>query len=170
MGGMRRLVPTVAALILVLLAPAGADAARTSSQGKHLWATVNICDAPDARNVIGIRASMPGNGTGQRMLMHFSAEYYDGTTNAWRKTGSSSPWRRVGNARSVSTQAGFSFQFAEPPKGTRFMMRGVVRYQWRARRGGRVLKRAMRVTKAGYKGVIGGIPAGRSDATCLIGA
>ena len=76
---MRRLVSTVAALILALLAPAGADAARKSSSGKHLWATVNICDSPDYNNVIGIRASMPGNGTGQRMLMHFSAEYYDDT-------------------------------------------------------------------------------------------
>jgi hypothetical protein len=170
MGGMRRLVPTVAALILLLLAPAAADAARKSSSGKHLWATVNICDSPDYNNVIGIRASMPGNGTGQRMLMHFSAEYYDDTENAWRKTGSSSPWRRVGSARYVSMQAGFSFQFADPPKGTRFMMRGVVRYQWRAKRSGRVLKRAMRVTKAGYKGVVGGVPAGRSDATCMIGA
>jgi hypothetical protein len=159
---MPRLV-SIVAVLLALVVPASADAAN-----KNLWATVNICDSPTARNVIGIRASMPGNGTRQQMLMHFSAEYYDSSKNAWRPTGSSSAWIKVGSARYVSTQAGFSFQFADPPKGTRFMMRGVVQYQWRARKSGRVLRRRTRVTKGGYKGVLGGIPAGRSDSTCLV--
>jgi len=75
---------------------------------------------------------------------------------------------RVGTARYVSTQAGYSFQFADPPQGTRFMMRGVVRYEWRARTSGRVLKRAMRVTKGGHRGVVGSVPEGRSDAACAI--
>lgn len=158
---MRRLLPI--AVLLALVVPGGASAA-----SKDLWATVNVCDAPSARNVIGIRASMPGNGTGQRMFMHFSAEWYSPTKRRWVPTGSSSRWIAVGTARYVSTQAGYSFQFADPPAGTRFMMRGVVRYQWRSRRSGRVMRRAMRVTKAGYKGVAGGIPAGRSDAACFI--
>ena len=64
----------------------------------------------------------------------------------------------------------FSFQFGNPPPRNAFLMRGVVRYQWRARRSGRVLKRAMQVTKGGLPGVVGGIPAGRSDGDCLISA
>jgi len=158
---MRRLVPTV--LLLALLAPGGASAA-----SKNLWATVNVCDAASARNVIGIRASMPGNGTRQRMLMHFSAEWYSVAKGRWIATGSTSPWVRVGSARFVSTQGGYSFQFADPPRGTRFLMRGVVRYQWRAPRSGRLLRRATRVTRAGLKRVAGGVPAGRSDAACVI--
>lgn len=160
---MRRLLPT-AVLLAALAFPAVPEAAPS----KRLWATVNVCDPPTARNVIGIRASMPGNGTTQRMYMHFTAEWWSTTERRWRPTGSSSPWVRVGDARYVSTQAGYSFQFADPPPGTGFKMRGVVRYQWRARRSGRVLKRARRVTKAGYEGVAGGIPAGRSDAGCTI--
>lgn len=158
---MRKLL--LAAALLVLMAPAGADAA-----SRNLWATVNVCDPPSARNVIGIRASMPGNGTGQRMHMHFTAEWYSPSEKRWRATGSASPWVRVGSARHVSAQAGYSFQFADPPRDTRFLMRGVVRYQWRARGSGRVLRRATRVTKGGYEGVLGGIPDGRSDRTCLI--
>lgn len=159
---MRRLV----FLTLLMVALAAAPGAGASS--RHLWATVNVCDAPSARNVIGIRASMPGNGTRQRLLMHFSVDWYDSAKKRWRRTGSSSPWVRVGDARYVSTQAGYSFQFADPPQGTRFLMRGVVRYQWRARRSGRVLRRARRVTRGGYRRVVGGIPAGRSDAACVI--
>lgn len=158
---MRRLLPI--AVLLTLVVPGSAGAA-----SKELWATVNVCDPPSARNVIGIRASMPGNGTQQRMFMHFSAEWYDSAKKRWIPTGSASPWVRVGSARYVSTQAGYSFQFADPPPGTRFTMRGMVRYQWRARRSGRVLRRAMRVTKGGFKGVVGAIPAGRSDAGCVI--
>ncbi|HEV2723730.1 MAG TPA: hypothetical protein VGV10_03780 [Thermoleophilaceae bacterium] len=134
----------------------------------HLWATVNICDSPTARNVVGIRASMPGNGTDQRMFMHFSAQWYSPAKKRWQATGSSSPWVRVGSARYVSTQRGYSFQFADPPRGTQFVMRGVVRYQWRSRRTGRVLKRRTRRTTAGIEGVVGGIPARKSAAACRI--
>jgi len=163
---MRRFLPIV---ILALLAvPAVAPAA----PAQRLWATVNICDAADARNVIGIRGSMPAQGAGRRMYMHFSAEWYSASKRRWVPTGASSSWIRVDSAGLLSTQAGFSFQFADPPRGAQFLMRGVVRYQWRARRGegGRwaVLRSARRVTKAGYRGVVGGTPAGRSDATCVI--
>jgi len=160
---MRRLLPL--AVLLALVGPGSASAA-----SKGLWATVNVCDPPSARNVIGIRSSMPGNGngTGQRMFMHFSAEWYSPDKKRWLPTGSSSPWVRAGTARYVSMQAGYSFQFADPPPGTHFTMRGVVRYEWRARTSRRVLKRAKRVTKARHKGVLGSVPAGKSDATCVI--
>jgi len=158
---MRRLIPI--AVLLALAGPASASAATND-----LWATVNVCDPPSARNVIGIRSSMPGNGTKQRMFMHFSAEWYSAAKKRWLPTGSSSPWVRVGTARYVSTQAGYSFQFADPAPGTRFTMRGVVDYEWRARSTGRVLKRARRVTKTRHRGVVGSVPAGRSDAACVI--
>ena len=163
---MRRLLPIV--LLAVLAFPVTAQA----GPAKRLWATVNVCDPAGARNVIGIRGNMPGNGTSQRMYMHFSAEWYSASKRRWVATGSASKWIRAGSARHRSAQAGFSFQFADPPRGTRFLMRGVVRYEWRAQRGKSrrwvAVKRARLVTAGGYRGVVGSTPAGRSDAACLI--
>ena len=164
---MRKLVPA-ALLLLALLVPASADAKARRATDKDLWATINVCDAPTADNVVGIRASMPGNGTRQRMYMHFTAEYFKPEENRWVATGSSSPWVSVGTARYVSLQAGYSFQFAAPPPNIKWLMRGVVRYQWRARKSRKVLRRATRITRAGYLEVAGGIPEGRSDPDCLI--
>ena len=166
---MRRLLPIV--VLAVLAVPVTAQAAQ-AAQAENLWATVNVCDAPGARNVIGLRGSMPAGSAKQRVYMHFSAEWYSASKKRWMATGASSPWIRLGNAGFLSVQGGYSFQFADPPSGTRFLMRGVVRYQWRTQRGKSrewaVARRARRVTKAGYKGVIGGTPTGRSDALCVI--
>ena len=161
---MRRLIPVLA--LAACLAPATAEAG-----SKDLWATVNVCDTPGARNIIGIRASMPGNGTVQRMYMRFEAQWYSARRNRFVPTGSSSRWVSAGSARYKSSQAGFSFQFADPPAGAAFLMRGKVSYQWRARRGKGtvVVRRASRLTRGGIRGVAGGDPAGRSDARCLIG-
>ena len=160
---MRRLVLVL--VVLACVAPATASAAT-----HDLCATVNVCDSPRAPNVIGIRASMPGNGTAQRMFMRFEAQWYSTRRHRFVATGSSSRWVSAGSARYESSQAGFSFQFGDPPPGTTFVMRGKVSYQWRARRGKRwvIVRRATRLTRAGIAGVAGGDPAGRSDARCLI--
>lgn len=164
---MRKRVPTLL-LLLALLTPAAADAEARRAMDKDLWATINVCDPPTADNVVGIRASMPGNGTRQRMYMHFGVEWYKSDENRWVATGSSSPWVSVGSARYVSLQAGYSFQFAIPPPNIKYLMRGVVRYQWRARKSRKVLRRATRITRPGYRGVVGGVPEGRSDRDCLV--
>ena len=164
----RKLVP-IALLLLALLVPASADAKARRATDKDLWATINVCDDPvAANNVVGIRASMPGNGTRQRMYMRFTAEYFKPEENRWVATGSSSAWVSIGSARPLARQAGYSFQFSSPPPNIKWLMRGVVRFQWRARKSGKVLRRAARVTKAGYRGVAGGIPAGRSDPDCIV--
>lgn len=159
---MRRGLPI--AILVILATPSAAQA----FQIKDLWATVNICDPPGARNVIGVRASMPRNGPNQRMFMRFYTQWFDGTKRRWVASGSTSRWMRVRTAGSRPTQVGFSFQFADPPRGTQFLMRGVVNYQWRAPGGKRVVRRATRVTKRGQRGVGGGIPPGRSDTSCII--
>ena len=160
---MRRLVLLLAVCACVSPAPA------TAGSGA-LWATVNVCDSPSARNIIGIRASMPGDGAAQRMYMRFEAQWYSAKRRRFVSTGSSSRWVSAGSARHKSAQAGFSFQFDDPPAGTAFLMRGRVSYQWRVRRGKRsvVVRRATRLTRAGISGVRGGDPKGRSDARCLI--
>ncbi len=160
---MRRLTPVLA--LLACLAPGTAGAA-----SPDLWATVNVCDTAGAPNTIGIRASMPGNGTAERMYMRFEAQWYSPARRSFVPTGASSRWIAAGSARYRSSQAGFNFQFADPPAATAFVMRGKVSYEWRARRAERtvVVRRASRLTRAGIRGVAGGDPQGRSDAHCLI--
>src|SRR5688572_17764187 len=161
---MRRLAPLV--LVLACFLPATADAAKKSGRSADLWATVNVCDTPAQANTIGIRASMPGNGSSQRMYMRFEAQWFSSSKNRFVPTGSSSRWISAGSARYRSSQLGFSFQFDTPPAGASFLMRGKVDYQWRARRKGGtvVVLQRTRYTKAGVTGVVGGDPPGRSEA------
>ena len=157
-------------LVLVLALLACVPPATASAGSNDIWATVNVCDTPGAPNIIGIRASMPGNGTSQRMFVRFEAHWYSNKRKRFVPTGSSSRWISAGSARYKSSQTGFSFQFTDPPAGTSFLMRGKVDYQWRARRGKRwvVVRRRSRLTRAGISGVEGGDPAGRSESHCLI--
>lgn len=160
---MRRPAPLL--LVLACVFPGTASAG-----SPDLWATVNVCDTVAAPNTIGIRASMPGNGTSQRMYMRFEAQWYSTKRRKFVPTGSSSRWISAGSARHGSSQAGFSFQFDSPPAGTTFLMRGKVDYQWRARKKKRtvVVRERTRYTKAGLKDVAAGDPPGRSEAQCLI--
>ena len=153
----------LAALACALLAPASASAASSP----NLWATINHCDV--AGSSVGIRASMPGNGTSQRMYMRFSAQYRN-AAGRYVETGSSTRWIRVGTARTRSVQSGYDFVFTPPAAGTAFTFRGTVGYRWTARKGKRwrVVRTAKEVTRGGIKGVEGGVPKGASAATCAI--
>jgi hypothetical protein len=154
------------ALCVALLAPAGAQAKTV----RDLWATVNLCDTAGSPNTIGVRASMPGNASNQRMYMHFEAQFYSVRLDRFLATGSSTRWMRVGSAKQESVQSGFSFEFAPPPAGEQFVMRGKVGFRWTAKRRGRyrVVRSTTRVTHAGFKGVEGGDPRGSSRSLCVI--
>lgn len=130
-------------LALAMPAPAGA------SHAGSLWATVNICDTDRNPNVLGVRASMPGNGTRQTMWMRFSASYFDRATEGWRPVGGSSrsPWLKVGDAR-YSRQTGRKFSFDPPAPVTSHVVRGIVEYQWRRKH--RVVRRARQKTLGGH--------------------
>jgi len=162
MRAMRRLL-----LFMVLgaaLIPAGtAQGAST----KYLWATINKCD--DAGSSIGMRASMPGNGTNQRMYMRFSAQFRN-SAGRFVETGSSSRFIRVGTARQRSVQSGYDFEFLPPPVNQNYVFRGTVNFRWTAKKGKRwrVVRTATRTTRPDIEGVQGGSPRGRSDADCLI--
>ena len=153
----------VTALLTALLVPATAHAASS----KYLWSTINRCDA--AKSTMGIRASMPGNGTHQRMYMRFSAQFHN-EAGHWVETGSASRWIRVGTALRRSVQSGYDFAFAPPEQGQHYRLRGTVDFRWTARKGKRrrVVRSERRVTRAGVKGVEGGSPPGRSDPECFI--
>jgi hypothetical protein len=107
-----------------------------ASQTPQLWATVNICDTSQSPNSMGIRAGMPGNGSGQRMYMRFMAEYWSRALQAWAPVAGSgkSPWVYAGSAELARRQAGWTFAFGEPPAGVTFTMRASVEFEWRAER------------------------------------
>jgi hypothetical protein len=162
---------------------AHAAAART-------WATVNICDTDKSPDAMGLRASMPGNGTSQRMFMRFTVQWYSGSQNAWLDVpGGVSKWLYAGSARYVARQAGYTFNFVTPPAGRGYLLRGVAEFEWRAlsrpaaarhdRWSTTVLRReegprwkvaheGSILTRTGIRGVDGGDPPGTSKAICLI--
>jgi hypothetical protein len=150
--------------------------ARSSVQ-PGVWATVNICDTESNPDSMGVRASMAGNGTGQRMRMRFRAEYWSRARQEWTPvTGAGiSPWVPVGSAAAARRQGGWTFVFAEPPAGVTFTMRAQVQFEWRRRRpraaragGSRIARSEVRTTATGIRGVHGGDPPGTSKAMCLV--
>ena len=160
---------------------------------RPFWATVNICDTSASPNALGIRASVPGNGSDQRIFARYTSQWWSGAAQEWKAVGGSgvTDWNYIGPADMSARQAGWTFRFVQPPAGATYVMRGVVEVQWRdadstarrARRPGttRPRKRSPRkarrasvarertlLTETGLKGVQGGDPAGTSKAMCLI--
>jgi hypothetical protein len=149
-----------------------------------LWATVNVCDTAASPNEMGVRASMPGNGRAQRMWMRFSAQVWNEAAQQWFALPKGrSPWVLAGSARYEYRQAGWTFDFAQPPASRTWTLRGSVEVQWRARkpvsrrarRSARsrrarwvVARRRTLFTRSGVLGVDGGDPVGTSKALCLI--
>jgi hypothetical protein len=152
---------------------------------RPFWATVNICDTANSPNALGIRTSVPGNGSSERIWARFTAQWWSGAAKEWKTVGGSgmTDWNYVGTADMSARQAGWTFRFVQPPAGATYVMRGVVELEWRddvqARRASRARKarRAQRVavvrertllTETGMQGVQGGDPAGTSKAMCLL--
>lgn len=135
----------------------------------ELWATVDVCNAPDQPDTIGIRGSMPGDGDPQdEMYMRFQVQYLQITTHTWTdlSEGGESTWMKLGRASAVR-QSGQTFQFTPNPGETAsFMLRGLVAFQWRL--GQKVVHSTSRVTTAGHKSLAGADPAGFSSSSCPI--
>ena len=141
-----------------------------------LWATVNICDTLRYPNQMGVRASMPGDGSRKRMWMRFRAQFFNASKNKWFnvKGNADSGWVFVGSARAASRQAGWTFSFTPPSAGSTFTLRGVVNFQWRVKRrvNGKlrtvVVRRARANTKGGHASTVGADPPGYSAGLCQI--
>ena len=183
-----------------LVAAAARSKPDHSDAGKRIrpfWATVNVCDTAKSPNALGVRTSVPGNGSNERIFARYTAQWWSGAEQKWLAVAGSgvTDWIKLGTADMSSRQAGWTFRFVQPPAGTTYVMRGVVELQWRfkkartgrrfdnARRPGtlrRPPRRARRsqraavvrertlLTKTGMKRVQGGDPAGLSKAMCLI--
>jgi hypothetical protein len=132
----------------------GADTVATAASSKSkrsdaghdqrpFWATVNICDTAKSPNALGVRTSVPGNGTDERIFARYTAQWWSSAEQKWLTVAGSgvTDWVLLGSADMTSRQAGWTFRFVQPPAGTTYVMRGVVELQWRgrdARRAGRL--------------------------------
>jgi len=172
-------------LVCALAAPASAGAALP----KDLWATVNVCDSARFPDRVGVRASMPGDGTGKRMYARFRLQYFSAPREGWQPVdGGVSRKFHLGSARR-DRQAGYTFRVTPPAAGGSFLMRGVAHLEWqkkayrikrvRVKRGKKtvvrrkrvfrrwaVAKRSTQMTRAGLTNVKGG--EGISLATCTV--
>jgi hypothetical protein len=147
---------------LCLLAPAAQ--ARTT---KDLWATVNVCDTGKSPNQMGVRARMPGDGTRRRMYMRFTAQYRKGKKWTAVSGRGRSGWLHAGSALFRNQELGFTFRFDPPKPGSGYVIRGLVQFEWRAKRSGTVVRHSHRYTSGGHP-TKPAEPAGYSAATCEI--
>jgi hypothetical protein len=104
-----------------------------AADDRPFWATVNVCDTKDSPNALGIRTSVPGNGTHQRVFARYTAQWWSEADQQWLTVAGSgvTPWVLAGRAEMLSSQAGWTFTFVQPPEGTTYVMRGVVELEWR---------------------------------------
>ena len=153
------------ALALALALPGPAAASHTGD----LWATVNICDTEGNPNVLGVRASMPGNGTKQTMWMRFRASYYDsGHREVVRRRRQQRLAVDQGRQRAVPQPAGGrKFRIDPPLPTTSHVVRGVGRLPLAPPRGDHPPRRTRR-TLAGHPTGRHGDPRGYSAGLCEI--
>jgi hypothetical protein len=159
----------VAIVTLLALVPAAAAKPRSLFRSPLLWATVNVCDTAASPDTIGVRGSMPGSGrSGEQMYIRFRVQYFSRSERHWHNItgGADSGWIAVGSARFKVRQAGWSFRFLPPEKGTSSLLRGVVAFEWR--RGDTVINHAQKRTTSRHRSAAGSDPPGYSAQNCTI--
>jgi hypothetical protein len=169
-GARTRLLAFASALAAAAGAAALLPAAGSASlpHPKDLWATVNLCDTQQHPDMMGVRASMPGDGDHTRMYMRFVAQYYDRSKQLWYdvKGNGVSKWIFVGSGVFRRRQGGYTFAFDTPGLGQKFVLRGAVDFKWMKK--GRIVRSAHLVTKGGHPNTLGADPKTYSAATCQI--
>ena len=132
---------------------------------KNLWSTVNICDTHNHPDAIGIRARAPGDGSRENIWMRFLVQYQKNGAWTFVTKGGKTDWQRAGSAEFKWQERGVTFPFDLSP-GDGFLMRGLVKFQWRLH--GKVLRERHAYTSSGHHAAGGGDPKGYSAATCFI--
>ena len=150
---MRRIL-IATALVAGLATVAVAHAASGGGSGPQ-WATVNTCSPTE----VGVRASLPGDGSAGQMRVRFTAQWYS-PQRGWAPVNGvpSSPWLDAGSGQYSYGQTGWTFEFDQAKAGSHPQVRAVVEMQGP---GGRS---ATQVTQAGASG----IDVGGSQASCRL--
>jgi len=142
--------------------PSHADAA------SKIWATVNVCDTPNAPNTLGLRGSMPGSSRkGATMWIRFVGQYKSSKTTWSNASALDTGYLSNGSAHIKARQAGHSFRLMQPANGNSYLLRGMLTFQWRTKKG-TPFRTVHRVTTAGHQSTAGADPPGYSAATCRI--
>jgi hypothetical protein len=163
---MMRLAGVTVAVMACCLA--GTTLAPAAPRPKDLWATVNVCDTQTYQNMMGVRASMPGDAQRTKMYMRFGAQYYSRSKQLWYDVGQNglSKWIYVGSGIYKAKQGGYTFAFDAPQNGASFVLRGTVDFKWV--KGRRIVRTAHLNTKGGHPNTTGADPAGYSSGLCEI--
>ena len=163
---MTRALATAIALACCCLAAAPSFGAAKPPQ--DLWATVNLCDTTIHPDMMGVRASMPGDAQHTKMYMRFVAQYYSPTKQLWFDVPQYgvSKWFLVGSGDFARRQGGYTFGFDPPKDGKTFVLRGAVDFKWT--KGGRIVRTAHVNTKSGHPATKGADPATYSAGLCKI--
>ena len=150
--------------------PARARVAQTPASLRHspdLWATIDVCNASDQPDTVGVRGSMPGDKVaGDQIYMRFRLQYVAATGTWTNLYSGASSFIKVASAKAAH-EGGWSFQLRPGPHKRATTWRGVVTFQWR--RGAKVLAAISRPTTAHHEGLTGADPPNYSAATCAIG-
>src|SRR3954470_5000169 len=157
-----------ATLAVVACCVAGAMPASAAKRPKDLWATVNVCDTSLHENMMGVRASMPGDAAHTKMYMRFVAQYYERSKQLWSEVKGSgiSKWIYVGSGQFARRQGGYTFAFDPPGAGKTSVLRGAVVFKWT--KGRRIVRTAHIFTKSGHPNAKGADPSAYSASLCEI--
>jgi hypothetical protein len=117
----------------LVAASARSKSKRSEADDRPFWATVNVCDTKNSPNALGIRTSVPGNGSNERIYARYTAQWWSEADQEWLTVAGSgvTDWVPIGSAGMASRQAGWTFSFVQPPEGTTYVMRGAVELEWR---------------------------------------
>jgi hypothetical protein len=161
-------VAVAATLLACALAAGSVLPAGATPRPKDLWATVNVCDTPTHPDMMGVRASMPGDADHTKMYMRFAAQYFDRAKQLWSdvKGDGLSKWIFVGSGLYARRQGGYTFAFDAPAAGKTFVLRGAVDFKWAKK--GRIVRTAHVVTKGGHPNTRGADPKAFSAPLCEI--
>src|SRR3954449_11643115 len=157
-----------ATAVVMACCAAAALPASAAKRPKDLWATVNVCDTSLHQNMMGVRASMPGDGDHTRMYMRFVAQYYDRARQLWSEVKGTgiSKWIYVGSGIYARRQGGYTFAFDAPASGKTFVLRGAV--DNKGPKGRRFVRTAQVLRKRGHAGPRGNDRADFSPSLCQI--
>ena len=138
-----------AALLAVAAAAPASSAVGAPAQSRPSpWATINACDPPGARGVVGVRVSVP-NRRNAAQWVRIRIQFFDAPRGAWRvvRSGGDGGFTKFSNGRG-QVFGGTTFTFSPPREGRRLKLRGLVDVEWR--RGRRVLSKVQITTHGGH--------------------
>jgi hypothetical protein len=141
---------------------------QTASAVKDQWSTINICDTAKHPDQLGIRARMPALDRPVKMKMRFFVQYL--RKGAWVALPSAdggttmSEWLVAGYGKHTWEELGDTFRITKLKPGDTYLMRGLVKFQWR--RHGKVIKTAHAYTAGHHSRGDYGDPKGYTAATC----